>query len=71
MGGTSLPWSAHPSMYFDITEGKRLELEAIYGTVVRLGRELGVPTPLSFAMYALLTPFVNGVPDVTEPAAQN
>ena len=71
VGGTSLPWSAHPSMYFDITEGKRLELEAIYGTVVRLGRELGVPTPLSFAMYALLSPFVDGVPDVTEPAAQN
>lgn len=44
------------SMYYDLTHGKRLELEALHGTVVRLGREAGVPTPACAAVYAALLP---------------
>jgi 2-dehydropantoate 2-reductase len=44
--------------------GKRLELEAVTGAVVRMGRELGVPTPLNFAIYGALKPYVDGAPDV-------
>jgi 2-dehydropantoate 2-reductase len=52
----------HSSMYFDILAGRRLEIDAANGTVVRLGRETGVPTPLNFAMYAALKPFAQGRP---------
>jgi 2-dehydropantoate 2-reductase len=48
------------SMYYDVMNGRRLELEAINGAAVRIGRELGVPTPLNFAVYAGLLPYANG-----------
>lgn len=44
------------SMYFDLVEGKRMELETIHGTVVSLGRHHGVPTPACSAIYAALKP---------------
>jgi 2-dehydropantoate 2-reductase len=44
------------SMQKDILEGKPSELEAQNGTVVRLGRELGVPTPTHAFIYASLLP---------------
>ncbi|MFN8521802.1 MAG: 2-dehydropantoate 2-reductase [Chloroflexota bacterium] len=50
----------HSSMYYDILAGRRLEIDAACGTVARLGRELGVPTPLNFAVYAALKPFAEG-----------
>ncbi len=58
----SLPATHRPSMYYDLNEGKRLELESLNGTVVRLGREHGVDTPINFAIYAALKPFINGPP---------
>ncbi len=42
------------SMQFDFENGKRLELEALNGAVVRTGRKLGVPTPYNQALVALL-----------------
>jgi ketopantoate reductase len=39
-----------------------LELESLNGEVVRRGREHGVSTPLNFAIYAALRPYVDGVP---------
>ena len=50
------------SMYFDVMAGRRLEIDAASGAVVRLGREVGVPTPLNFAIYAALKPFAEGAP---------
>jgi 2-dehydropantoate 2-reductase len=50
------------SQYFDLQAGRRLELDSLNGTVVRLGRERGVPTPLNFAIYAALKPYANGPP---------
>ncbi len=50
------------SMYFDVVAGHRLEIEAASGAVVRLGREVGVPTPLNFAICAALEPFAAGRP---------
>jgi 2-dehydropantoate 2-reductase len=43
-------------MQRDIIEGKRSELEAWNGAVVRLGREAGVETPVHSAIYASLLP---------------
>ncbi len=56
------------SMYFDVLAGRRLEIDAACGALVRLGREVGVPTPLNFAVYAALQPFAAGAP-ATELAA--
>jgi 2-dehydropantoate 2-reductase len=44
------------SMQKDIMEGRPSELEAQNGTVVRMGRELGVPTPAHAFIYASLLP---------------
>jgi len=54
--------SARSSMLNDILAGHRLELEALNGAVVRLGQQLGIPTPLNFAVYAALKPYVDGPP---------
>jgi 2-dehydropantoate 2-reductase len=56
--------SARGSMLNDVMAGRRLGLEALNGTVVRLGRQLGIPTPLNFAIYAALKPYVEGTPQV-------
>lgn len=52
------------SMSLDVIAGRRLEIETLNGTVVKLGRELGVPTPFNFAVYASLMPHVNGMPEL-------
>ncbi len=44
------------SMQRDIMDGKPSELESIIGCVVRLGAELGVPTPVFRFFYAALLP---------------
>jgi 2-dehydropantoate 2-reductase len=61
---TQLESSARGSMYYDLAAGRRLELEVLNGTVVRLGREHGIPTPLNFAIYAALKPFADGAPTI-------
>jgi 2-dehydropantoate 2-reductase len=56
--------AATTSMQRDLVAGKRLELEGLNGTAVRLGREHGVPTPANAVIYAALKPYANGAPDV-------
>jgi 2-dehydropantoate 2-reductase len=41
------------SMLQDYRAGKRIEIEALNGVVVRLGKELGIPTPYNSTFYAL------------------
>ena len=50
------------SLYYDLAAGRRLEIETLNGTVVRLGRVRGVPTPANFAVYAALKPYAEGAP---------
>jgi 2-dehydropantoate 2-reductase len=57
------PWG-RGSLYHDLAGGRRLELEGLNGEVVRRGREHGVQTPLNFAVYAALRPYVGGTPDL-------
>jgi 2-dehydropantoate 2-reductase len=59
---SGLDRSARGSMSHDILAGRRLEIEALNGTIVRLGREVGVATPLNFAVYAALKPYAEGSP---------
>jgi 2-dehydropantoate 2-reductase len=48
------PYAAKSSMLRDLERGGRLEIEALNGAVVRLGRTVGVPTPANQAIYAAL-----------------
>lgn len=50
------PHDAMASLTRDFMDGNRVELEGLTGAVVRMGRELGVPTPVNDTVYALLRP---------------
>jgi 2-dehydropantoate 2-reductase len=54
------PGHAESSMLRDIKAGKRLELEPVHGTIVRLGKQLGVPTPVCAFVHAILAPWEKG-----------
>ena len=47
-------------MLEDLERGRRLELPWLSGAVVRIGKEVGVPTPIHQFITTILTPFVNG-----------
>jgi 2-dehydropantoate 2-reductase len=54
--------NAFSSLHYDLTHGKRLELEALHGHVVRLAERHHVPAPTVFAIYAALLPYRDGAP---------
>jgi 2-dehydropantoate 2-reductase len=61
MAASVEPWG-RGSMYHDLANGLRLELEALNGEVVRRGDEQDIQTPLNFVIYAALRPYINGAP---------
>jgi 2-dehydropantoate 2-reductase len=56
----ALPPQTKASMLVDLEHGRRLELPWLSGAVVRIGREVGVPTPTHGFITAVLNPFVQG-----------
>lgn len=52
----SQPYNTTSSLQRDMMEGKPSELEAQNGTVVKMGIELGVPTPVNDFIYYCLLP---------------
>jgi ketopantoate reductase len=48
---------ATTSLYHDLVTGHRMELEALQGAAIRIGREHEVPTPNLDAAYAILQPW--------------
>jgi 2-dehydropantoate 2-reductase len=52
--------AALSSMYHDLVNGRPLEVDALHGHLVRLGRRHGVPTPMAFAVWAALMPHARG-----------
>lgn len=56
----SIPPDTKSSLLLDLEAGRRLEVEALQGAVVRVGRQHGVPTPLHEAFYAALRPHAEG-----------
>jgi len=52
----SLQPGMRSSLAHDLGQGNRLEVETLAGSVVRSGREVGVPTPLNGVIYACLKP---------------
>jgi 2-dehydropantoate 2-reductase len=56
----ALPPQAKASMLEDLERGRRIELPWLSGAVARIGREVGVPTPIHTFINAVLKPHVNG-----------
>ena len=50
----TMPATARSSMARDFALGRPIEADALSGAIVAKGRELGVPTPINQALYALL-----------------
>ncbi len=53
----TLPAEWYSSLHYDMVHGKPMELEALHGTVRRRARELGIPAPMSEAVYGVLAPW--------------
>jgi len=51
-----------PSMFVDLERNRRLELDWLTGTIHRMGKEAGVPTPVHDTIYAALRPYREGAP---------
>jgi 2-dehydropantoate 2-reductase len=49
-----IPGSMRPSLLIDLQAGKRIEVEALQGAVVRRAATLGVPAPIMSTLYAVL-----------------
>ncbi len=49
--------NSRSSLYHDLAHGRPLEIDALSGTVVRYGEELGIPTPIHRTIYASLLPY--------------
>lgn len=58
----ALPPSTRSSLLIDLQAGKRIELAALAGDVVRRGAHAGVPTPVMATLAATLTPHAGGQP---------
>ena len=50
----AIPGTMRSSLLIDLQAGKRIEVEALQGTVVRRGAALGVPTPIMSTLYSVL-----------------
>jgi 2-dehydropantoate 2-reductase len=57
----AIPGTMRSSLLMDLQQGKRIEVEALQGTVVRRGAARGVPTPIMSTLYAVLKPHAGGV----------
>ena len=57
-----IPGSMRSSLLIDLAQGKRIEVEALQGAVVRRAAAAGVPVPIMSTLYALLKPFAAGAP---------
>lgn len=55
-----LPASTRSSLLMDLSQGKRIEVEALQGSVDRRGRAAGIPTPVMSTLYTVLKPHAAG-----------
>ena len=56
----SIPPATRSSLLIDLQQGKRIEVEALPGSVSRRGRRAGVPTPIMTTLYSVLKPYEQG-----------
>ena len=65
----SFPPDMVASMRQDLDAGRRLELDEITGTIVRLGIKHGISTPVHATAYACLKPYRDGARTPSRSAA--
>jgi 2-dehydropantoate 2-reductase len=54
-----IPGSMRSSLLIDLSMGKRIEVEALQGSVVRRAARAGVPAPIMSTLYAVLKPWAH------------
>jgi 2-dehydropantoate 2-reductase len=54
-----IPGSMRSSLLIDLSQGKRIEVEALHGSVVRRAAKAGVPAPIMSTLYAVLKPWAH------------
>jgi 2-dehydropantoate 2-reductase len=57
-----IPGTMRSSLLIDLSQGKRIEVEALLGSVVRRAARAGVPVPIISTLYAVLKPYAQGEP---------
>ena len=55
-----IPATMRASLLIDLSQGKKIEVETLLGSVVRRGERAGVPTPVNATLYAVLKPYAMG-----------
>lgn len=60
-----VPGTMRSSLLIDLAQGKKIEVEALHGSVVRRAARLGVPVPIMSTLYAVLKPYAGGEPHRT------
>jgi 2-dehydropantoate 2-reductase len=58
----AIPGTMRSSLLIDLAQGKKIEVEALQGAVVRRAASAGVAAPIMGALYAVLKPFASGAP---------
>ena len=58
----TIPGSMRSSLLIDLSQGRKIEVEALQGSVVRRAKKAGVAVPIVSTLYALLKPFAAGEP---------
>jgi 2-dehydropantoate 2-reductase len=58
----AIPGSMRSSLLIDLAQGKKIEVEALLGSVVRRAARAGVPVPVMSTLYAVLKPYAQGAP---------
>ena len=56
----AIPGTMRSSLLIDLSQGRRIEVEQLQGSVVRRADRAGVPVPITATLYAVLKPWVNG-----------
>jgi 2-dehydropantoate 2-reductase len=55
----AIPGTMRSSLLIDLSQGKRIEVEALHGALVRRAAAAGVPVPIMATLYALLKPWAS------------
>jgi 2-dehydropantoate 2-reductase len=64
-----IPPAMRSSLLIDLSQGKRIEVEALHGSVVRRAARAGIPAPIMSTLYAVLKPWACPDPGRGAPPA--
>lgn len=64
-----IPGTMRSSLLIDLSQGKRIEVEALQGSVVRRAARVGLAVPIMSTLYAVLKPYAAGAPQPGTPSS--